>query len=280
MPKKLTEQQIALAEEDGCLFPVRIMAPDQAASYRETYEGIEARKGDGTVPEVLSVKPHLLFRWMMEMGTSDTLLDAVEDLIGPDIMLTTTSIWAKHARDPRFVTWHQDSAYFGYEPMEVWSAWIALTDAHVDNGCMRYLPGSHKNPEMAHEETWDKQNMLSRGQRIIDEFDENRAVDVELEPGECTFHHFRLAHSSPANMSDRRRIGFLFVFCPPHVKPTLDLDTAMLVRGEDRYGHWKQEPYPQRDLDPHCLTYYNNFIGRYVNPENRSEAERREAAAS
>ena len=121
---------------------------------RETYDAVEARQGKD-VPELLSVKPHVLFKWLFELGTTPTLLDAIEDLMGSNILLTTCAIWPKDAHDPRFVTWHQDSAYFGYDPMEVWSASIAITDSHVDNGCLKYLPGSHNDPEMLHEETHD-----------------------------------------------------------------------------------------------------------------------------
>ena len=274
MPKVLSEADVARAGRDGCVFPVRVLPPAEAARYRSLYEDVEARLGKDGVPEILSLKPHLLFRWLFELGTTPALLDAVEDLIGPDILITTSSIWAKHARDPRFVTWHQDSAYFGYDPVEVWGAWIALTDSRVDNGCLRYLPGSHENPEMAHEETWDERNMLSRGQRITDVFNETRAVDVELAPGECTLHHFRLAHSSEPNRSDRRRIGILFVYCPPRVRPTLSLDAAALVRGADRHGHWRREAPPERDLDPGTVRYYRDVVSAYADPETRSEAER------
>ena len=276
MPKKLSAKDLLRAERDGCVFPVRVLSAERAAACRAVYEDVEARQGRD-VPETLSVKPHVLFRWLFELGTTPALLDAIEDLIGPDILMTTSAIWAKRARDPRFVTWHQDSAYFGYDPVDVWSAWIALTDSRADNGCLRYLPGSHRNPEMAHEETWDRMNMLSRGQRIVDEFDESRAVDAELDPGECALHHFRLAHSSEPNPSDRRRIGILFVFCPPRVRPTLDLDAALLVRGEDRYGHWRPDPLPERDLDAACLDYYNAFLARYADPGTRSEVERKTA---
>ena len=275
MPKKLSQEEISRAKEDGCVFPIRIMPAREAGSYLQIYEHTETRED---VPSTLSVKPHILFRWFYELGTTSTLIDAIEDLIGPDILMTTSSVWAKNARDPRFVTWHQDSAYFGYDPMDVWSAWIAITDSHLDNGCLRYLPGSHRKPEMAHEETWDKTNMLSRGQRISENFDTSSVVNVELEPGECTLHHFRLAHSSEPNQSDRRRIGILFVFCPPYVRPTLELDTAILVRGEDQYCNWKPDPVPDRDLDPDCLDHYHRILGTYVDPETRSEVERRAAS--
>lgn len=277
MAKVLTNDQLARAERDGCVFPVPIMNADAAADYRATYEAVEARKGKD-VPELLSVKPHVLFPWLFELGTTPKLLDAMEDLIGPNLLMTTCAIWPKNANDPSFVTWHQDSAYFGYEPMDVWGAWIALTDSHADNGCLRYLPGSHHDPEMAHEETFAENNMLSRGQRISDTFDDSRAIDVDLEPGECTIHHFRLAHSSEPNTSDRRRVGILFVFCGTHVKPTNELNTAILVRGTDEYGYWSRDPLPERELDPDNLRYYNDFWQSYVDPENVSEAERTTAA--
>lgn len=273
MAKILTDDQLARAERDGCIFPVPIMDSGTAAGYRATYEAVEARKGKD-VPELLSVKPHVLFPWLFELGTTPKLLDAMEDLIGPDLLMTTCAIWPKDANDPSFVTWHQDSAYFGYEPMDVWGAWIAITDSHADNGCLRYLPGSHRNPEMAHEETFAENNMLSRGQRITDTFDESTAIDVELDPGECTIHHFRLAHSSEPNTSDRRRVGILFVFCGAHVKPTNELNSAILVRGKDEFGYWKRDPLPERELDPDNLRYYNDFWQSYVDPENVSEIER------
>lgn len=274
MAKLLTDEQLARSKSDGCVFPVRIMDTETAAKVRSTYEAVEARKGKD-VPDVLSVKPHVLFKWLYELGTTPTLLDAMEDLLGPDLLLTTCAIWPKDAQDPSFVTWHQDSAYFGYDPMEVWGAWISITDSHADNGCLKYLPGSHNDPEMIHEETHDPENMLSRGQSISsDQFENSRAIDVELEPGECTLHHFRLAHSSEPNTSDRRRVGILFVFCRPDVKPTNALNSAILVRGEDKYGYWKSDPLPERDLAPANLDYYNNFWQRYVDPENISEAER------
>lgn len=278
MPKLLTDEQLKDAETCGYVFPVRIMDSGNIEEIRTTYEAVESRKGKD-VPELLSVKPHVLFKWLFQLGTTPKLLDAIEDLVGPNILLTTCAIWPKDARDPRFVTWHQDSAYFGYDPMDVWSAWIALTDSRVDNGCLKYLPGSHKDPEMIHEETHNPQNMLSRGQKILPgQFKESGAIDVELEPGECTFHHFRLAHSSEPNNSDRRRIGILFVFCSTHVKPTNELNSAILVRGEDEFGYWNSDPIPESDLDPAHLRYYNEFWNSYVNPENTSEAERSAAS--
>ena len=194
----------------------------------------------------------------MELCTTPDLLDAIEDLIGPNIMLATSAVWAKNARDPAFATWHQDSAYFGYEPMDVWGAWIGITDSFTENGCLRYLPGAHLGPEMSHIETYHENNLLSRGQYIPD-FDESTAVDAEVRAGEATIHHFRLPHSSKPNMSDQRRIGILFVYCPPHVRPTLGRYSAVCVRGENAFDYWDADPVPKQDFDPETVKYVQTF---------------------
>jgi len=272
MPKRLTEAQLETARTGGYAFPVPVVPPERAQACLDRFEAYERETGV-SAPRDLRVKPHLLFRWMWELGTAPALLDAVEDLIGPDVMLVTSAVWAKNARDPAYVTWHQDSAYFAYDPVDVWSAWIGLTDATLENGCMRYKPGSHLEPERPHVETWAADNLLQRGQ-YIPGFDGAGAVAAEVGAGEATFHHFRLAHSSEPNMSDRRRIGVLFVFCPPYVRYSLGRYPARLVRGADRYGHWDEDPIPERDLDPAAVARFQAFKARYEDRAVRSEAER------
>lgn len=274
MPKLLTPDQVESARRDGFVCPVPVMEPDRAAHFLRCFENYERTTGQNA-PNHLKVKPHTMLRWMIELGTTPALLDAIEDLVGPDIMLVTSAVWAKNARDPHFVTWHQDSAYFGYEPMDVWGAWIGLTDSRIENGCLKYLPGTHLEPEMAHTETRDPMNLLQRGQRI-EEIDDSRAVMAELAAGEASIHHFRVAHASEPNASGDRRIGILFVFCPAHVRPTLGRYPAMLVRGENRYDHWDADPVPERDLEPEAVAYFESFLGQYNDPIVRSEAERSE----
>ena len=272
MPKRLTEAQIETAGTGGHVFPVPVITPAEARYYLDKFEDHERRTGI-SAPRDLKVKPHLLFPWMWALGTTPALLDAIEDLIGPDIMLVTSAVWAKNANDPAFVTWHQDSAYFGYDPVDVWSAWIGLTEARLEHGCMRYLPGSHLKPEQPHIESYAADNLLQRGQYIPD-FDESGAIAAEVGPGEATLHHFRLAHSSEPNTSDQRRIGILFVFCPPYVKYSLGRYPARLVRGEDKYGNWGLDPIPERDMDPVTVAHFEGLRAGYADPAVRSEAER------
>lgn len=278
MPKLLTRRQIDDARRDGYVYPVRVLDADAARGYLDWFEDYE-RNHAAEAPPKLMVKPHLLFPWMVELGATPALLDAIEDLIGPDVMLVSSAVWVKNGNDPSYTTWHQDSAYFGYDPLEVWGAWVGLTDSFVRHGCLRYKPGSHLEREMDHVETWAEDNLLARGQTIPG-FDETGVVDAEVGAGEATIHHFRTAHSSKPNTTDQRRIGVLFVYCPPHVRPTLGRFPATLVRGEDRHGHWDAEPTPSRVMDPATLDFFNRLARGYFDPELRSEAERREVRAA
>ena len=271
MPKLLSEAQIEHAKHEGYVCPVRIMTRERADYFLERLESYERQTGEHA--RDLKVKAHLLFKWTIELATTPTLLDAIEDLIGPNIMLTTSAVWAKDACDPAFVTWHQDSAYYGYDPMDVYGAWIGVTDSFSENGCLRYLPGGHLKPTMPHIETDDENNLLSRGQ-YIPGFDESTAVDAEVQAGEATIHHFRLPHSSKPNTSGQRRIGILFVYCPSYVRPTLGHYPAVCVRGKNTFDHWDTDPLPRHDLDPETVKYVQAFTQRYFDRDVRSEAER------
>ena len=172
---------------------------------------------------------------MTDLVRNPRLLDAVEDLIGPDILCWTSQWWIKEPHSPQFVSWHQDSNYWGLDTDHLVSAWVALSPATVESGCMRFMPGSHLGPRLPHRETWHDDNMLSRGQAISAGIDEARAVNMEVATGEAVLFSYRLAHASHPNRSDDRRIGIAIRYMPPDARQTLaDWDSATLVRGEDQ----------------------------------------------
>ena len=183
------------------------------------------------------------FRWAYDLGTHPRVLDAVEDILGPDILLWTVSIFPKYPRDPGYISWHQDGTYWGLDSVRVTTAWIALTDSTVDNGCMRVVPGSHRRPILPHRDTYAADNRLSRGQEIEVEVEERDAVDVVLRAGQMSLHHVNIIHGSNPNPSDGSRIGFAPRFTTPETRQ-IDGEplTAVLARGRDRLGHFGLQP--------------------------------------
>lgn len=277
MGKTLTEEQIAAFERDGYLFPLRAFSAAEARGYRDALETYEAGTGDA-IHSNMRHKVHLLFRWADEIVHHPPILDAVEDILGPDLLCWTTNFFIKEANDPAFVSWHQDSTYWGLEPADVVTAWVAFTEAPVESGAMKFLPRSHKLEQIAHRDTYAADNLLTRGQEIEMNVDDARAVDVPLKAGEFSLHHIRLVHGSKPNATPDRRIGLAVRYIPTYVRQVKIDDSAMPVRGRDRHGNFEHEPRPCADLDPAALaahaTAMERMIGSVYSGTDMTEARR------
>jgi phytanoyl-CoA dioxygenase PhyH len=261
MGKRLSAEAIARYERDGYHFPVRVLSAEEAGQYRDRLERAERDLG-GPLRGVYRIKPHLLFTWLADLVRRPALLDAVEDVIGPDILCWNTSFFTKEARSPGFVSWHQDATYWGLSEPDVVTAWVAFTDSTHENGNMRVVPGSHRAP-VPHVDTFHPDNLLSRGQEISVDVDERRAADIVLQAGEMSLHHVLIVHGSGANPSGDRRIGFAIRYIPTRVRQTAGpRDSATLVRGRDVFGHFDPEPRPDADLDPAMLALHAEISDR------------------
>ena len=262
MGRLLTDEQIAAYREDGCVFPFRADRPEEAAANYRRYAALEA--ATGAEPQSrYKIKAHLPFPWIWNIVRNRNILDAVEDLIGPDILCWGSSFFTKKAGDRRFVSWHQDSTYYGLSEPETATVWYAFTKSDAEAGCMRFIPGSHRDGILEHDETWAKDNLLMRGQTVRG-IDETAAVDVQLEPGEFSIHHESVVHGSGSNDSDHERIGLSIHYVAPRIRQTrLGNATATLVRGADTHGHWLEDPEPAGDFDPACLAALDATYGEY-----------------
>ncbi|HWL04092.1 MAG TPA: phytanoyl-CoA dioxygenase family protein [Xanthobacteraceae bacterium] len=248
MPQILSEAQVRAFHDTGILTPLRAIDPADAEARRRRLEAFEAETGQPAV-DSLHFKGHLYFDWTFDLARHPRIVGAVADLAGPDLFVMASRFWIKEPQDRKFVSWHQDAAYFGIQPQSILTVWLALNEVTRDNGCMRVIPGSHTGGTRKHVETRDADNLLSRGQ-ALSEVDDSSAIDVVLEPGEFSIHHGHVFHSSEPNVSDDRRIGFAMMFIPAHVESTIGRRSATLVNGEDRHGHWDHDPFPSRDRDP------------------------------
>jgi Phytanoyl-CoA dioxygenase (PhyH) len=262
MPKLLSKAQIEQYRAEGFVAPVPVMPKAEALQLRARLERFERETG-GPLKGDLRHKPHLLFTWLAGLVRHPRILDAVEDLYGPDLLCWSSSFFIKEPESPAFVSWHQDSTYWGLDRPDIVSAWVAFTPAHTGNGAMRVLPGSHRFEQVAHRDTFAKDNLLTRGQEIAVDVDERQTVPLELEPGEMSLHHVRLVHGSPPNLSDDRRIGFAIRYLPTSVRQIAGTeDSATLVRGEDRFGNFALEPAPAGDLDPAMVELHRRITER------------------
>jgi ectoine hydroxylase-related dioxygenase (phytanoyl-CoA dioxygenase family) len=255
MGKVFTEKQIKQYEADGWVSPVDLLTAEQAHECRSQLEAWERLRG-GSLPAHERSGGHILFPWIDELMRAERILDAVEDLIGPNILCWNSVFWIKEAQSPSYVGWHQDLQYWGLSNSDVVSIWIALSNAGEDAGCMNVIPGSHKEI-MEHAETYAKNNLLSRGQELEIDISQRKTVPMALKAGQVSFHNVRTAHGSGPNKTNDRRIGLSLHYMPPHTEQTLsEWDSASLVRGTDQYRHFEHCPQPSADLEANAVDFH------------------------
>lgn len=243
-------------DKDGYVFPVDILSPEEVAEFRARIEAVEALN-DGKLLPKHRAKSFLLFKWLDDLIRDPRVLDPVEQLIGPNILCWNTLFWIKEADNTSFVGWHQDTKYWGLSSDKVVTAWLALSTASVEAGCMKVLPGSHIGDVLEHDERYNKDNMLTRGQELTVDPAAGKTVHMPLAAGQMSLHNYRIAHASGPNNAPDRRIGVSMHFMPPETEQIVgSWDSAALVRGADPYGHFVVAPRPQHDFDPEAVAFH------------------------
>jgi non-heme Fe2+,alpha-ketoglutarate-dependent halogenase len=236
-------------ERDGFLAGIRVQDAAGANRTRAAFDALEAAEGRER-SQIGLVDRHFDQPFVRELSTHPVVLDAIEAILGPDILLLATHFFCKYpapeeagAAPARFVAWHQDVTYWGLEPPLAVTAWYAVDAADCENGCMRVIPGTHHGIR-EHGTSARAGNLLSINQEVpVTPEEEERAVDVVLRAGEISVHHGMLIHGSNPNGSKRRRCGLTIRYIPPHVKSVGPASTGrpwkpILVRGEDRFGYY------------------------------------------
>lgn len=265
MRVSLSETQAQHYQDKGYVAGLTACSPEDAAALRKKVEALEQMYAAGAqgfdLDQFFRVNGHLVIPLLAEVARTPQILDQVEAVLGPDLLVWSVELFIKEPGTKSVVSWHQDITYWGMgETDEELTAWIALSDVSVEAGCMRFIPGSHKNSIVAHEDTFDDDNLLSRGQEIAG-IDETKAEHGPLKPGQMSFHHGRTFHASSPNNLDDRRIGMAIRYVTPGVRQSAQgRDYAMLVRGKDAANGWIHIAGPSRLFDPQDLALYREVL--------------------
>ncbi len=245
----------------GFAAPLPVLSEQEAGALYERVAAVH-RDQPEVAPAAFASNCHLLFPWLYDLTLDDGILDAVETIIGPNILVWAAGFFHKGPSSQDFVSWHQDSTYWGLEPPEIVTAWLALTPSTPESGCLRVLPGSHQWGQIDHEDTFVDDNLLSRGQHVQTAVDETAAHDVVLRPGEMSLHHVRLIHGSNPNRSALPRIGFAIRYIPSHVHQSGGRTYAVLARGHDAFRHFDAPRRPDSDLSPAAWETHQDALRR------------------
>jgi len=247
MLKVLAPHQVDSYQRDGLLFPLPALTAPEIEYFRDLHDQMDRRLGGQPTAEQKG-DAHLCFKWVCDLATHWAVLDAVEDIIGPDILIHSSTIFTKYPQDEKFVSWHQDSHYWGLSEPRLVSAWIALTDSTIENGCLRVLPGTHTRA-FKHVERPEQTNILSRGHTVSDIPDVSEAVDIVLHAGQMSFHHANLIHGSNPNTTKGPRIGVAVRYVSTAVKQKKLHIPVILARGRDDYHHYRLQERPTADIE-------------------------------
>ena len=265
MPRVLTKLQIEQYHDEGFISPIRVISEQEALSIKDELEQVEKE-----FPEEINSESrnnlHLSFAFLDALAHNKIIVDAIEDLIGPDISLWASVMFIKEPSSKQYVSWHQDATYMGLDSLDFPTPWIALSPSNIETGCMTMIAGSHKTKIQNHEDTFAENNILTRGQ-VIQDVDESKAVDLILQPGEMSIHHGAVIHGSQPNNSNQRRIGFsLQSYMPNNVKQIVGRNLWTHVRGQKRQDDdGMLLDRPRFNMDP------NTVAQRQIANENLSE---------
>jgi len=259
----LSPRDVEAYGREGFLAPVDVCDAAEAATWREKLAATEASL-DRPLSSLERLKSHLLFPWIDELMRDERIIGRVRSLIGPDILCWGTHMFIKEPEGPIFLTWHQDHIYWGLDNFNTLTCWVALSHSTKESGCVDVWPRSHDRT-WNHIEIPDENNLLTRGQQIEHPIPESEAVGLVLAPGQMSIHNVRLAHRSKPNLSNYRRIGIAFRYAPTSTRQTLvEWDSAALISGTDRFGHFELEPRPRYDMDPIAAAFHGKTTENQV----------------
>jgi non-haem Fe2+, alpha-ketoglutarate-dependent halogenase len=265
----LSNDQLQSYFDEGYLYPLKALDTDEAMNYLNHSNEIEKLLG-GKPKATELTQMHLSFRWAYDLATDPRILDVVESIIGPNILIWATSIFAKQPHSKSFIGWHQDEKYWGLDSNNVVSAWVALSDSNVKNGAMKVIPRTHFLDLLPHDETRSPENMLTRGQVVRYAVDNTNTRHILLKPGEMSLHNIRIIHGSEPNTSDEKRVGFAIRYISTSVRQIGEKPAAILVRGKDEFGNFPLVSPPEQKPNDQAIADHKQAASEFLSKIARS----------
>ena len=247
----LNSNQLKQYNEEGYVAPLDILTTEEALEARNEIELIE-KKMPNEIDKSGRYNVHLISPKLDAIVHNSKILDAVESIIGKNILVCSTTLFIKDPKQEGFVSYHQDAKYIGLEPHNWVTAWIAITNSNNENGCMRMWPKSHIELK-DHNQKFNEGNLLTRGQ-TVEGVPESEVKPVELKAGQMSLHHPTVVHGSDLNHSNDRRIGFVIQsYIGTNVKQVLGKNGVQLARGKDNFNFHEKIGRPKSLLDKNDL---------------------------
>ena len=256
----LTTDQVHQYERDGYLCPIDVFDEQKAARLRRQLESLEASVANDTIRNfALTTNGNWVIPWFDALVRTPAIVDTVASILGPNIVVLHLDLWIKEPKTPQFIGWHQDLPYMGLDSTTEVTAWLALSPANAESGCMRFAPGTH-TCAVEHITRFDEDSIGS-GHEVAVEIDEENAVLAELRPGQISLHHGLMIHSSTKNDSEDRRIGIAIRYGTPEMAPKDKSKRlgASLVRGVDHHNYFELVDPPHAAFEADAMEQWQRL---------------------
>lgn len=245
-PKALSTGQIEQYNREGYVSGFTAFNQADADANRAYFDGLLEQAGPDGAYGINCFQARLAGLW--DICTNPTILDHVEDIVGPTIICWAAHFFAKLPGDPKTVPWHQDASFWHFSPARTVTVWLAIDDTDEENSGMRFIPRTHDKGPMQWEQAAEG-SVLDR--ELVGADSLGDPVSNTLKAGQFSMHADMLAHGSLPNRSNRRRCGLTIRYCPPDVAVT-DAQwgkgiEAILCRGQDTTDTWRHHPRPAGD---------------------------------
>ena len=252
----LSDKELKDYKDNGYIAPIDILSLAEAEEIKKEIEYIEKKWPE----ELIGLgrnNVHYISPTFDKVCHNSKILDSVESIIGKDILVGGTTLFIKDPDKKGFVSWHQDAKYIGFEPYNWVTAWLAITDANEENGCMRMWVGSHKEKIKDHKDTYNKDNLLTRGQTVQNVPIEKTIPNI-LKAGQLSLHHPMIVHGSGPNQSNQRRIGFVIQsYIGTDVDQVIGKIYVQQARGEDKFKYHEHAKRPVELMNKNDMIFKN-----------------------
>ncbi len=243
-PKILRSEQIKQYNEQGYLMPFNGLDQEEARELRAFFDGVLAAYIELGKSSYAISTAHMRFARVYQLVQHPRIVDAVADLLGPNVVCWGSHFFCKMPHDGKRVPWHQDSTYWPLSPTKTVTVWLAIDDADPENANMKFIPRSHLHGLIDYDETQDANTILDLAVRNPHSYGDGEVND-QLKAGHFSMHSDLLLHGSEANESNRRRCGLTIRYAAADVTTWYDWHKkGFVVRGENVGGHWANPEMP------------------------------------
>lgn len=233
--------------QNGFYAPIQLLSPIELLYYRRSFQKLKKILGDN-IKHTQMVQLHLHFSWAYKLVLHPLILEHLVPILGPNILVHGSTLFYKKPNNEKYVSWHQDGYFMKFSSPKYVTAWVAFEDSTPENGCLQVIPNSH-HTVYKHESIPNKNTVLPSGLTIVENFDEQNAINLTLKAGEMSLHHVNIIHGSQANTSDKPRIGFAIRYIAAEVTQELYHHEVVLAKGEYHGNHYKLLSHPPENND-------------------------------